>query len=282
MWDTFSDLAASPFSIAVLVMQAAHPAVGAAVAEYSVYKKEPWRRLFRTGFSMMRFLYDGKHGRQSAAEAKRLRQLHGHINGTLPDGSRYRALEPQTFRIVPDTFLDAVLRLRKTLGKPLTPLEKEQLYDEYVNLCLLFGIPRSTLEADLDGFLVYYDNLLLNVMTYNETVAFLLGEMMEYGPHIPYLPMPQRWWHAIYRRTLFPLIRIYTLGFLDPRFRAKHKIPWTKKDADKYRRYVKIVRAFRKIVPRWLRYHPFSLYIMLGGHGPNPIDPERLKQSKNS
>ena len=281
MWDTFSDLAVSPFAVAVLIMQAAHPDVGAAVGEYSIYTKNPWGRLFRTGFSMMRFLYGGKHGKQSMQEAKELRTLHASINGKRPDGTVYRALSPQTFRIVPDTFLDAVLRLRTVLGKPLNETERNQLYDEYINLCLLFGIPRQELESNLDDFLVYYDKLLLDIMNYNPTVAFLLGDMMMYGPAMKYLPIPETWRRAAYKRTVFPLMRLFTIGFLDPRFRDKHAIPWSDRDERHYQRGVKIVRVIAKIVPRFLRYHPFALYVMLGGHGVKLMTFERLMQLKN-
>ncbi len=119
----------------------------------------------------------------------------------------------------------------------------------------------------MDAFESYFDNLLLNTMTYNETVGFLLEEMMKYGPRIQYLPMPKSWWQWIYARSLYPLIRIFTLGFLDPRFRARHGIEWSQGDEKRYRCYVAVLRTLRRITPRWARYSPFSLYIMLGGHG---------------
>lgn len=278
MWDAFSDVALAPFSIPILVMQAAHPDIGAAVARYSVYKKEPWSRLSRTGFSLMRFLYGGKKGAQSRQEASNLRALHAHIKGHRPDGTQYNALSPSTFRVVPDTFLAGVVRFRQAMHDPLSPVEKSQLYEEYVQLCLLFRIPRSALESDLDEFERYFDDLLLNTMSYNETVAFLLEEMMKYGPRIQYMPMPRSWWQWIYARTLYPLIRLFTLGFLDPRFRDQHGIAWSDKDERRYRRYVAVLRTLRKITPRWARYSPFSLYIMLGGHGPKTMTYERLKK----
>lgn len=278
MWDAFSDMALGPFSIPILVMQAAHPDVGAAVAKYSVYKIEPWGRLFRTGFSLMRFLYDGKNGEQSQREAKDLRALHAGIKGVREDGVRYSALTPSTFRVVPDTFLDGVVRFREVMNDPLTDEEKIQVFDEYRNLCALFGIPSSELEESFEGFVEYYDSLLLETMTYNETVKFLLEEMMRYGPAIPYLPMPISWWQAIYKRTLFPLIRIFTLGFLDPRFRELHGIAWSPADEKKYQRNIKIVRFIKTVTPRWLRHSPLSLYVMFGGQGMKLTTAERLRE----
>lgn len=266
-----------PFSVPILVMQAAHPDIGAAVAQYSVYRQEPWGRLFRTGFSLVRFLYGGKKGKQSREEAKALRRLHANIKGKRADGTEYFALAPQTFRIVPDTFLAGVLRFRAEMRDPLSAAEKMQLFEEYVQLCLLFRIPRSALEQNLDEFEQYFDTLLLDTMTYNETVAFLLEDMMKYGPRVPFMPLPKSWAHWLYSRTLYPLIRLFTLGFLDPRFRAAHDIEWSDRDERNYRRLVAAVRLFRKLTPRWLRYSPFSLFIMAGGQGMKPMDFNRLQ-----
>lgn len=278
MWETYSDLAVAPFSIAILVTQAAHPDIGAAVGEYSIYTQDPWGRLFRTGFSMMRFLYDGKHGQQSRQEARALRALHAHIKGRHPDGKSYQALAPQTYRVVPDTFLDGVIRIRQALGQPLNKEEREQVYEEYINLCLLFGIPRRELEPTLEEFLAYYDTLVRHTMNYNTTVNFLLGDMMKYGPTMKYLPMPEAWRRAVYVRTLYPLTRIFTLGFLDPRFRQQHQIAWSEKDERLYQNGVRVIQWLSRLLPRFLRYHPFALWIMLGGNGPKVMDFKRLSK----
>lgn len=278
MWDTFSDLTFFPFSIPVLIMQAAHPDIGAAVAKYSIYQHEPWGRLFRTIFSLLRFIHGGKNGDLGRREAEELRALHAHIKGEHADGSRYHALRPQAYRVVPDTFLVAVLQFRETMGEDLTAEQKDTLFAEYINLCLLFGIPRSELEDTLDAFLGYFDKLLLQTMTHNEIVAFLLGDMMMYGPAMRYFPLPERWRRSIYHRLVYPWVRLFTLGFLDPRFKEKHGIEWDKKDQRRYQFWVKVVRIFRKVVPRFLRYSPFALYVMWGGRGMKIVSYEHLKK----
>lgn len=277
MWDTYSDLALAPFSMSILVMQVAHSDIGAAVARYSVYQREPWGRLFRTGFSFMRFMYGGKGGHLSEQEANNLRALHAHIKGTHPDGTAYHALKPATFRVVPDTFLDGVIRIRKLIGQPLTQSERDRVYAEYIDLCLLFGLRRSDLEPTLDGFESYYEALLRTKMSYNESVSFLLEEMLIHGPTIKYLPLPGAARRFLYQKSIYPLLRIFTLGFLDDRFRQSLGIDWSNQDEAKFQRYVRTLCLIKKYTPRWLRYNPISLYIMAGGHGPRGMDYDRLK-----
>lgn len=261
-------------------MQAAHPDVGAAVSQYSIYVTDPWGRLLRTGFSMMRFLHGGKTGAVGRREAQDLRALHAHIKGKHSDGSSYFALNPQSFRVVPDTFLDGVLRFKRAIGRELNKQQQDQLYQEYLSLCELFGIPRNELESSLIEFQDYYDNLLLNTMTYNNTVKFLLNDMMTQGPNSPYILLPNKLKAWLYQHTLYPLIRTFTLGFLDPRFRAKHNIPWHEKDEKRYQRFLGIVKFTTKIIPRFLRYHPFALYVMLGGRGVKLVTKEKLFENK--
>ncbi len=277
MWDTYSDLTLAPFSTTILVMQAAHPDIGAAVARFSVYQREPWGRLFRTGFSLMRFMYGGKGGRQSEQEAHSLRALHANIKGTHADGSTYYALKPATFRIVLDTFLDGVVRIRKVIGQPLTQSERDKVYREYLDLCRLFGLRYSDLEPTLDEFETYYEAMLLAKMSYNETVRFLLEEMLVQGPAVKYFPLPGVVRRFLYQKTIYPLLRIFTLGFLDARFRQSHAINWSNQDEVRFQKYVSVLCLIRKYTPRWLRYNPISLYIMAGGHGPRSMNYERLK-----
>jgi len=228
----------------------------------------------------MRFMYGGRKGKTGLQEGRDLRELHKHFKGVQPDGIRYSALKPKTFRVVPDTFLDAVIRFREAMQAPLSVAEQHQLFDEYIELCLLFGIPESELEESFETFREYYDSLLLDTMTYNETVAYLLEEMMKNGPVIPWSPVPQRWWQWLYRKTLYPVIRIFTLGFIDPRFRAKHNIDWSEDDEKTYRCYLSVVRFCRQVIPRWLRYHPMSLYVMAGGHGNRLNSIDRLQHHR--
>ncbi len=166
----------------------------------------------------MRFLYDG--GDIAHQESDALRKLHANIKGDYADGGKYFALQPHTFRIVPDTFLDGIIRIREDIGKPLSKKEKEQLYEEYVQLCLLFGIPRKYIEPTLEDFYVYYENLMSTGMTYNETVSFLIGDVPVRAPKLPFFlkflePKLERYMNEVMR----PRNRIDYVGALHPIYR---------------------------------------------------------------
>ena len=276
MWDVFSDLANLPLLIPVATMQSALPAVGTAVNKYGIYKSDPQARGRRTNWSMLRFLWDG--GDLARHEATDLRSLHANIKGTLDDGSKYYALNPKTFRIVPDTFLDAVIRVREDLGNPLTPAEKEKLYQEYVQLCLLFGIPEKDIEPTLQDFYVYYEDLIRNTMTYNETVQYLTTKGIESPARLKRFKSLQPLADAFHQRYVYPTLKLCAIGSLHPLYRERFNLPWSEQDKARYAKLCQRLSRFAKRVPRALRYNPVAYLVMLGFHGPGLVTLEELNK----
>ena len=276
MFETLTDLAAAPLLPPIAIMQSALPAVGTAVNRYGLYKRDPQGRAQRTNWSMIRFLYDG--GDVAQREAQNLRELHANIKGKLDDGSSYYALNPKTFRIVPDTFLDAVIRIRRDLGTPLSQTEEAQLYEEYRQLCLMLGIPEKYIEPTLEEFYIYYEDLVLNTMTYNETVDFLLHQGIEVPVKLKYLTWLQPLLNAVHHRLIYSGLRLTTVTQLHPLYRERFEIPWTDRDQRSYEKLLNRLKTFAKWVPRPLRYNPTVYLVMLGIHGPGLITFAKLQK----
>lgn len=274
MWDTLTDMANLPLMLPIATMQSALPAVGTAVNKYGIYKSDPQARGRRTNWSMIRFLYDG--GDFAHQEASNLRALHAHIKGVNPDGSKYFALNPKTFRIVPDTFLDAVIRIRQDMGKPLTPTEEEKLYQEYVDLCLLLGIPQKDIEPTLKDFYVYFEDLILNTMTYNETVQFLTTTGIESAARLKYAKRLQPLANEFHRRFVYPTLRLCATRCLHPLYRERFNLPWSDRDEARYQKLCRRLQAYARVVPRALRYNPVAYLVMLGFHGPGLVTLQEL------
>jgi uncharacterized protein (DUF2236 family) len=75
--------------VAALLTQMLHPAALAGVWDHSDVRSDQLGRLRRTA----RFIAITTYGERSAAEQAiaRVRNIHGHVRGTLPDGTSYRA-----------------------------------------------------------------------------------------------------------------------------------------------------------------------------------------------
>src|SRR5687767_4469128 len=61
-----------------LLLQVAHPTVGAGVRDHSTFEQDPWGRLLRTVDYLYLLTYAG---REAAAVGRRLREVHKQIKG---------------------------------------------------------------------------------------------------------------------------------------------------------------------------------------------------------
>ncbi|RLU00959.1 oxygenase MpaB family protein [Ketobacter sp.] len=274
MWDTLTDMAHLPLMPPIAIMQSALPAVGTAVNKYGIYKSDPQARGRRTNWSMIRFLYDG--GDFARREAQDLRALHANIKGTLDDGRKYFALNPKTFRIVPDTFLDGVIRIRRDMGRPLSPAEEATLYEEYVQLCLLLGIQEKDIEPTLKDFYEYYENLIMTEMTYNDTVKYLTTRAIELPARFKYVKAAQPYADSAYQKLVYPTMKLTVIGQLHPLYRQRFDLPWSAHDQARYEKLCRRLQLYARLVPRVMRYNPVALLVMLGIHGPGLVTLEEL------
>src|SRR5436309_11738206 len=91
-----------------LLMQIAHPAVAAGVAEHSDFPHEPYRRLWRTIDSMLTISFgDAVQSRQAA---ERVTALHTRVKGPT-----YDALDPELLMWVHATLVDSALVVHERL-----------------------------------------------------------------------------------------------------------------------------------------------------------------------
>src|SRR5947209_11781988 len=74
-----------------LLLQVAHPTVGAGVRDYSEFEQRPWERLLRSLDWVSLLVYGGW---EAIAAGRRLQALHKGFKGTRDDGKPYYALEP--------------------------------------------------------------------------------------------------------------------------------------------------------------------------------------------
>ena len=148
-----------------LLLQIAHPAVAAGVAEHSDFRTDPWARLSGTLRSYLRIVY----GTADAArgEILRLNELHRGIRGPLIEsvarerhGGRYSALDPELGLWVHATLVDSTIAAYDAWIEPLSRADKARYYAETLPVGMAFGIPASKLPPDLEAFEAYLAGML--------------------------------------------------------------------------------------------------------------------------
>jgi uncharacterized protein (DUF2236 family) len=206
-----------------LVIQVAHPTVGAGVREHSDYARDPWGRLLRTLDYSYLMVYADRE--TAAATGRRLREMHREIKGKLPDGRPYHALEPEAFAWVHATLIDGIVEGHRRFGRPLDDEQIERAYDEWRDIGRLIGVRDEDLPADWGAFRVYFDRMVEMRLKDNDVVHGVLSVLRR--PAAPPLRLIER---RLWRIAWLPFGRLFslaTVGLLPPVLRDRCGLRWT-------------------------------------------------------
>lgn len=162
-WQRAADVRSFASAGTALMLQVAHPTVGAGVHELSAFADDPWGRLWRTLDFTNVLVYGGP---EAAAEmGARIRGFHKLIKGTKPDGTPYHALEPEAYAWVHATLFEGILRAQERFGIPFTDNEARRFWAEWRPLGRFLGIRWRDLPESYDS--------------YRDWVAMIVGERLE-------------------------------------------------------------------------------------------------------
>ncbi|WP_335337797.1 oxygenase MpaB family protein [Sphingomonas sp. Leaf230] len=131
--------------VSALLLQMLHPAVLAGVWDHSNFRTDMLGRLRRTA----RFIAATTYGERAEAEAAiaRVRAVHSHIGGTLPDGTPYRADDPSLLAWVHVSEAWSFLAAWQHYGdRRLTLAQEDLYYAEFASIGSALGadaLPRN-------------------------------------------------------------------------------------------------------------------------------------------
>lgn len=126
-WTVHGDFSAMMIGgSAALLTQMLDPASCAGVWDHSNFRSDMPGRLRRTA----QFVAATTFAATPAAEAMiaRIRRIHAHVTGTLPDGTPYAANDPDTLTFVHVAGADAFLRAFVRYSQPLWPGARQDAY----------------------------------------------------------------------------------------------------------------------------------------------------------
>ena len=136
-----------------LLLQLAHPAVAAGVADHSDFRTDPWRRLAGTLRSYLTIVYGTTAA--ARAEIRRLNALHRGITGP-----GYSARDPDLSLWVHATLVESTIAVYDAWLEPLPTARRAAYYAETRSIGRAFGVPETSLPADLAAFERYVAEML--------------------------------------------------------------------------------------------------------------------------
>jgi uncharacterized protein (DUF2236 family) len=246
-WRSTSDARLYAVMLYPLLLQVAHPTVGAGVRDYSDFDRRPWNRLLRTIDYVTLLVYGGA---AAAPAGRRLREMHKHIRGVREDGSRYHALEPEAYAWVHGTLIDTYIRGHKHFGRPMSPEETERFYREYRGLGRLIGVRERDLPETWPEFRGYFERYTREELVRTESVARVLRTVTAAAP--PPLPIPEVMWRAL-SLPASRLLWLGGIGLMTPDLRERLEIPWSRGDEAQFRALGRLSRSVEPVMPQRLK-----------------------------
>lgn len=258
VWQRMADDRGLLIGGATLVLQVAEPTVGAGVHQHSNFKAEPWRRLYGTLLSLTTIVYGTTA--EACAEVERLRAMHRTIRGVDDRGRRYAALRPAPWAWVHGTLAWSVIRLNELFRTPFTEAETEQYWQEWLAVGRLLGVRDGDLPDTYAAFGALIEDAARSQLEDNQSVR----DVVQSVSLIP-APAPLRFlgpvWRVLIGRPVGALSRSVTIGALPPAVTERLGLKLTDREQRRLRRFITLVAALRRLLPRPLRPGPAAMLI---------------------
>lgn len=229
-----------------LLLQVAHPSVGAGVAQHSRYREDPWGRLTRTLEVTRRIVFGDTDEAELAAQ--RLHDVHAHVHGTIEEGSHagepYDATDPDLLLWVWATLVESALLVYTRYVGPLKVADVEAYYEEQKRFLAACGAPAAHAPETFAQFMHWYDETVEHVLEVTPAAQDVAEAILR--PRR--LPLPLR--------PLYDALNLATVGLLPPTLREQYGLSWGVQRERLLGAQTSLVRRLMPLVPALVRELP--------------------------
>ncbi len=260
----------------ILVMDVAHPKVGAGVRDHSSFRSRPFARLWGTADLGLRMVFGDRRVARAAAE--QIYRFHDHVNGSVGDDgpewaaeAGYTAHDASLLLWVWATIVDTMSVTYERWVAPLSDAEADELYADLCRFGRFFGIPADLLPPDRAAFARYLDGVLdSDVLVATPTTVEQVRGVLWYQ-------------HPLVLPPVVRLARVMAVGLLDPRLVQRFELDLNDADAQLFKRIDRFLAEWyhrlppvRRQLPVWylrLRRPTIGLKRRLTGAGATSPSP---------
>ena len=233
---------------AALILQVAHPLVGAGVAEHSNYREDPWGRLYRTLDLTTAIVFGSTEEAREASE--RIQNVHKRVHGftkedggMYPAGTEYSANDPKLGMWVHATLVHTSMQVYSAYVDRLSHAEEVRYYEEQKRLGEAFGVPLDEQPETLADFYEYYERMVAEELAVTGALADVVDATLR--PPLPFVARP-----------LVEAVNLATASLLPPSLREELGLGWGTNRSRFVSASRAVIRRTLPVLPRLVREFP--------------------------
>jgi uncharacterized protein (DUF2236 family) len=224
-----------------LLMQLAHPAVAAGVAQHSDFRDRPFERLRRTLNASYAVVFGSTPRAERALQ--RINAIHRAVRGRVPEtGEPYDALDPSLLLWVHATLVDTAIRVYDRFVEPLSAADAQAYHLEARVVAIRLGVPPEVVPATLAELRAEMGRMISSGEVRVTPTARMLAPAVLYPNRLPRLA-----WDAAH---------LVSLSVLPPPIRRGYGIRWSAARERGVSRLAVVSRSLLPLVPAPLRHVP--------------------------
>jgi len=207
----------------------------------------PFQRLARTAKVQETVLLGTRAEADKALAA--VHRLHERVNGTLGEaagahaaGTPYSAFDPELMLWTLAVIADSGRAMYEAMVRPLSEVEREELWQDYVRFGELFGLPSSAVPGSYREFSAWWNERLSSPDLQATPHGLEMAPLVAFEQPVP----------ATARGNLVAQNHIIK-GTLPPRVREIFGIPWSRAHEAGFRAMTASHRSARHFFPRKVR-----------------------------
>lgn len=225
-----------------LLLQLAHPAVAAGVAQHSTFRDDPFDRLRRTLAATLAIVFGTTHRAERALA--RIDAIHGAVRGTVPEsGEPYDARDPRLLLWVHATLVDTALRIYDRFVAPLDAAEAQAYHAEARRIAVRLGVPEAAVPGTLTELRTFMATMVASGEVRVSPTALGLRDAVRYPMRVP-------------PRFAWDLAHLASDSVMHPELRRQYGIRWSAGREAGMRGVAAVSRRLLPLVPAPLRHLP--------------------------
>ena len=196
-----------------LLVMAAHPVAFQGFFAHTGALDEPYERLKRTGHVLDAIAFGTREDADRAT--RRVRAIHRRVHGELPDGTPYRADDPELLLWILAAMAESALVVYPRYVRRLSDAERDALWRDYRVVGRRFGLSERDMPRDVDAFDTYMADRYASGELVVTDAARELAKQIVMRPPVP-----------LYLRPLRELVNQVTVALLPGTLRRQYGFSW--------------------------------------------------------